>query len=69
MKAARIAVTIYLLVAIIKKQLRLAHSLYTILQILSITLFDKKPILQVFSEHNYTLTTDSTGKQLILLDL
>jgi hypothetical protein len=45
-----IAVSIYVLVAIVKKQLNLDLSLYTILQILSLTLFEKRPILQVLSE-------------------
>jgi len=44
-----IAISVYVLVAIIKKRLHLTHSLYTILQILSITLFEKMPILQAFS--------------------
>jgi transposase len=43
-----IAIAVYVLVAIIKKRLNLEHSLYTILQILSITLFEKMPILQAF---------------------
>jgi IS4 transposase len=64
-----IAVSVYVLVAIIKKQLRLDHSLYVILQILSITLSEKKPILQVFSEHNYTFPDNSKSKQLTLFDL
>jgi len=64
-----IAASVYVLVAIIKKQLRLDHSLYTILQILSITLFEKKPILQVFSEHNYTFPDECADKQLTLFDL
>lgn len=64
-----IAASVYVLVAIIKKQLRLDHSLYTILQILSITLFEKKPILQVFSEHDYSFPDDGTAKQLTLFDL
>jgi hypothetical protein len=42
-----IAISIYVLVAIIKKQLKLEHSLYTILQILSVTLFEKIPISQI----------------------
>jgi Transposase DDE domain len=46
----RIAVSIYVLVAIVKKQLNLDLSLYTILQILSLTLFERRPILQVLSE-------------------
>jgi IS4 transposase len=64
-----IAVSVYVLVAIIKKQLRLDHSLYTILQILSINLFEKKPILQVFSEQKYTPSDETSGKQLMLFNL
>ena len=45
-----IAISVYVLVAILKKRLRLSHSPYTILQILHFTLFDKTPILQAFSE-------------------
>ncbi|MFN3267984.1 MAG: hypothetical protein ACK416_01860, partial [Zestosphaera sp.] len=37
---------VYVLVAIVKKQLKLEKSLYTILQILSVTLFEKSPILE-----------------------
>lgn len=44
-----IAITVYVLVAIIKKQLNLELSLYTILQILSVTLFEKTPILWALS--------------------
>lgn len=44
-----IAITVYVLVAIIKKQLNLELSLYTILQILSVTLFEKTPILRALS--------------------
>ena len=45
-----IAISVYVLVAILKKRLKLEHSLYTILQVLSVTLFEKRPILQLFSE-------------------
>jgi hypothetical protein len=45
-----IAITIYVLVAIIKKQLKLEQSLYTILQILSVTLFEKMPLLQALTD-------------------
>jgi len=45
-----IAISVYVLVAILKKRLKVSHSLYTILQILSLTLFEKKPILQVFHQ-------------------
>ncbi len=45
-----IAVSTYVLVAIIKKRLSLPHSLYTILQILSISTFEKMPILHLFRD-------------------
>jgi hypothetical protein len=45
-----IAVSVYLLVAIIKKRLNLPGSLHTILQILEVNLFEKKPISQVVNE-------------------
>jgi hypothetical protein len=45
-----IAISVYLLVAILRKRLRLELSLYTMLQILSLTLFEKTPILQAFSQ-------------------
>ena len=49
-----IAVSVYVLVAIVKKQLRLDDvSLYTILQILSVTLFEKAPLLQVLMTPRY----------------
>ena len=45
------AIAVYVLIAIMRKRLRLPHSPYAILQILSLTLFEKTPILQVLSEH------------------
>jgi hypothetical protein len=44
-----VAISVYVLVAIVKKRLNLEHSLYTILQILSVTLLEKIPLLQAFS--------------------
>jgi hypothetical protein len=44
-----IAISVYVLVAIVKKRLKLCLSLYTILQILSVTLFEKIPLLQAFA--------------------
>jgi len=44
-----IAISMYVLIALLRKRLKLAHSPYTILQILSITLFEKTPILQALS--------------------
>lgn len=64
-----VAVSVYVLVAIIKKELGLDQSLYTILQILSVTLFEKTPILQVFSETYYKTKTGNVSNQLTLFDL
>ena len=44
-----IAISMYVLIALLRKRLKLAHSPYTILQILSITLFEKTPILKALS--------------------
>jgi len=48
-----IAISVYVLVAIVKKQMKLDLSLYTILQILSVSLFEKVPLYQAFSDQNY----------------
>ena len=63
-----IAISVYVLVAIAKKVLKLDLSLYTILQVLSVTLFEKTPILQVFSEGHYADTEEGIAKQLQLFD-
>ncbi len=62
------AVSTYLLVAIIKKELRLEQSLYTILQVLSISLFEKMPILQAFSQKYLPVQNEHRYKQLSLFD-
>jgi hypothetical protein len=61
-----IAVTVYLLVAIAKKRYRLPHSHYIILQVLSVTLFEKKPLLQAFSEQDSNFHTNEFDNQLKL---
>ena len=48
-----IAVSVYVLVAIVKKRLNLKASLYTLLQIFSLTLFEKMPIQQAFDGDKY----------------
>jgi DDE family transposase/uncharacterized protein DUF4372 len=63
-----IAVAVYVLIAILKKQLRLSHSLYTILQILSTTLFEKTPILLVFQRYDEQTRITTPDKQLTLFD-
>ena len=64
-----IAVSAYVLVAITKKRLNLGYSLYTILQILSVAIFEKKPISQVFLELEDTLPEERDPNQLRLFDL
>jgi hypothetical protein len=64
-----IAISVYVLVAILKKRLRLDLSLYTILQILSVTQFEKVPLLQVLTETGYRTETPKTHNQLTLFDL
>src|SRR5450432_3375055 len=63
-----IAVSVYVLVAIIRKQLGLESSLYQILQIFSVTLFEKVPILQAFQASESQSDLTHSGNQLILFD-
>lgn len=62
-----IAVSVYLLVAIIKKGLQIQASLYTLLQVLSIAAFEKTPIFKALSEHESEIVKDDSEKQLWLL--
>jgi len=63
-----IAISIYVLVAIVKKQLKIDLNLYTILQILSLTLFEKTPISQILTEFDCKTLNDEDCKQLVLFD-
>jgi len=63
-----IAVCSYLLVAIVRKRLNLRLNLYTMLQILSVSLFEKIPINQAFSLNHSPSQQSDTPKQLQLLD-
>jgi hypothetical protein len=63
-----IAVSVYLLVAIVKKRLDLPGSLYTLLQVLSVTLFEKIPIQQALQQGDYTNPQLTDPNQLILFD-
>ena len=65
---AWVAVSFYLLVAIAKKQLGLNLSLYKILQILSVTVFEKIPILEGFSNFNDEFPDNGSCIQLNLFD-
>ena len=63
-----IAISTYVLVAIMKKRMKIDLSLYTILQILSISLFEKKPIYQVLTESSYKNKMTSGPIQLKLFE-
>ena len=63
-----IAISTYVLVAIMKKRLKTDLTLYTILQILSISLFEKKPIYQVLTERDYKKQITSSHIQLKLFE-
>ena len=64
-----IAVSVYVLVAIVRKRLGLEASLYQILQILSVTLFEKTPILQALQPSDSQDELLDSGNQLNLFDL
>jgi hypothetical protein len=64
-----VAITVYVLVAILKKQLQLDLSLYKILQILSVTIFEKSPISLAFSQYNDQSAEPDPRIQLGLFDL
>ena len=63
-----IAISTYVLVAIMKKRLKIDLSLYTILQILSITLFERMPILQALTTVDYRNQITSEHIQLNLFE-
>ena len=63
-----IAVCIYVLVAIVRKRLGLEASLYQILQIFSLTLFEKTPILLAFQGTVYQDDSVADANQLILFE-
>jgi len=63
-----IAISVYVLVAIIKKRLNLSTDLYTILQILSLTLFEKDPLEQMLANCDYKSEEYDMDNQLNLFD-
>jgi hypothetical protein len=63
-----IAISTYVLVAILRKRMKINVPLYNILQILSVTLFEKSPLLQVLSEENAELDKEQLCNQLNLFD-
>ena len=63
-----IAISVYVLVAIVKKRLKTEASLYTILQILSLTLFEKTPLDQLLKNTENYITEYENDNQLNLFD-
>ena len=63
-----IAVSVYVFVAIVRKRLGLNASLYQILQILSLSLFEKMPLLQALQSSDSQTDLLDFGNQLILFD-
>ena len=63
-----IAVCVYLLVTIVKKELKIDRSMGEILQILSIGLFEKTPFLQAFTRERTTISEGLHPNQLFLFD-
>ena len=63
-----IAITVYVLVAIVKKRLNTDASLYTILQILSLTLFEKTSLDQILKNMEMPMTTQQNDNQLNLFN-
>jgi hypothetical protein len=61
-----IAIAVYVLVAIVKKRLKLGASLHTLLQILSVTVFEKLPLQQALAEISTTEQPQNSTKQLNL---
>jgi hypothetical protein len=64
-----VAISVYVLVAIARKRLALELNLYPMSQILSLTLFEKVPLLQAFSQINSTTTSEHSRNQLDLFNL
>ncbi len=63
-----IAISVYVLIAIIKKRLKLKASLYTILQILSVTIFERMPLNQIVTDSEYKPESYNIVNQLNLFD-
>ena len=63
-----IAVSVYVLVAIMKKRLKINASLYTLLQVLSVTIFERMPLLQALTEQENNDETIETDNQLVLFN-
>lgn len=64
-----IAISVYVIVLIVKKKLKIEQSIYEILQILSINIFDKEPVNQLFDKPNLQYLKEQNYNQLKMFDL
>jgi hypothetical protein len=64
-----VAISVYVIVALIKKRLNIQANLNTILQILSVTTFEKVPLSRLLNDPNYALQDNENHNQLLLFDL
>ncbi len=64
-----IAIPAFVLLAIVKKRLGFEQSLYTFLKVVSISIFEKTPVFQLFSDGYYTNSTECDSNQLFLFNL
>lgn len=63
-----IAISTYLLIAIVRKRLGISLPLYTILQVLSVSLFEKTPLNQLFSTEHLQMQQTTSPNQLLLFE-
>ena len=63
-----IAISVYVLAAVVKKRLKLEMSLYSFLQVIAVTIFEKTPILELFEESRSHSSPEESANQLSLLD-
>lgn len=64
-----IAISVYVTIMILKKELKIEQSIYEILQVLSINIFDKEPIYQLFGKTNLQNFKEQDYNQLKMFDL
>ena len=64
-----IAISVYVMIAIMEKRLNLQRSFYTILQIFSLTAFEQLPIIQILTDFNIETQKAKSCNQLVLFDL
>ncbi len=64
-----IAISVYVLVAIAKKRFMIKQPLYEIFQVLSISIFEKAPVNQLFAEYQLQFFKEQSDNQLKMFDI